>query len=917
MTDNEIMEAIGASQGLARAALFREGEDERPEAHAVWLDGRHGSFAMSLVPPDGIRDAASWAWSSGTPHHVAVDGEDVAVTRWDAPAVHERFARRSVLADPDGFYAHLNRNRVNSDRNIVRHCLDAFRSVRTIAFNRGLEDTCALDVYLALLADLCLTRDGGPSIGRNSYASFDLPNGSVDLLRSLPAAEIENVASRFLCEGDGRGALMALPRLAVRHASGEIFQEAHFELSSRPAGPDLFSHVTPARGRKPDRGAVHFTPPYLARALAEEAVRCVEDLSGRETLTLMDITCGSAAFLIEGLRALERLGYRGHVHVVGRDVSETAVRMARFVVGIAVREWPGAGRATMDIDVADALREPLPKADVALLNPPFAVGQDIAPEIRALVRGILSSKGGHLDLSMGFISRAAAQVRPGGALAALMPAKLLEASGSDPWRQSLASRMGVSLRATFDHLRIFTHAMVRVGAVVLVAGRGEGEAIEIRAGASEESTGEALRALRRTRGQNGLTYGPGKQWTVRRERIVSQGWPATWAAGERAPVGDGGATTVTDLFDVLQGVRPGGDKKSFVRSQEEFDRLPPAERVFYRRAVTSKGIVDGRVTGYVYVFYPYADAGRAFPSEDALRAAVPETYARFLHPAKDVLVARSGKAERWWELTHRARRILERAPLLVSKYFAAPGGFALVSERGNLVEQGHAFDPRPRLENAFARAVDGTPPDIVFAYLAVLNSEAFFAAVRRFGNGMVTAGGQIDMSGRHLTRVPLMDLTTLSSDVDPLARYARNTYGRDAPGTGDCPSCAEVEDWVTEALARARPGTAFRQRSSREGMPEWATLLLDGGLHGPSEADYVEIIEHLREAGRIDAYEIDEVLGRIPIDGLSELSLITLVRTSFGFRDRLSNWTQFRDRVESELAGRGRPARKILFGLYA
>ena len=914
MADGEIIEAIGVRQGLARAPLFRAGEGEDPEAHAVWLDGRDGSFALSVVPRREARDAVSWAWSSGNPHHVTVDKDDVEVVRWDAPSSPITFARKTVLQDPEGFYAHLHQDRVTSQRSIVKHCLDTFRAIRNLAYHRDLDDKLALDLYLAFLADLSR---GGDSIDPSASAlrtGFDLAPGAVDLLRSMPARELGDIASRFRREGARGNDPRPFPRLALRHASGEIFQEAHFALVSRP-GPNLFANVDPAASRKPDRGAVHFTPPYLARSLAEEAIRRVAGFKSRKSITLMDIACGSAAFLVEGLRALERLGYQGRVRVVGRDTSEVAIHMARFAVGIAAREWPGDRRVEVDIKTGDALRDPLPEADVILMNPPFARGQSIPPGTRDLLRKILSLKGGHLDLSMGFVMVAARAMRPGGALATLVPARLLEAAGTAPWRLSLAEGRGVSLRATFGELRLFTHAMVDVGAVVLTVGDPDTAQVDVRADNQGGSAGDALRALRRGPDEPGLQSGIDGRWQIQRgPRAID--WLGQSAEDEEAPSARLGATSVTDLFDVLQGVRSGYDR-AFVRTRSEVARLPAAERAFYQRAVASSGIADGRIVDHIYVFYPYGEGGRTFSDEAALRRAVPETYTRYLEPSRARLSARSGKAIFWWELTHRARRIFDRSPLVVSKWFASPGGIALDLEGGNLVQQGHGWDPKGPIEKALARRTDGGASEMALAYLAVLNSNAFFAMVAQYTDGPVLQGGQFDMSGRHLARVPLVDLTTRPRDVAPLARFARSRYLRVDTGEGVCPSANEIEDWTAEALARARPEAPFH-RGKREGaLPEWATCLMTAGSGEPSEATYVDVIAHLREASRSNLVgEVDDVLRHIPTGELPELALITLVRTTFGFRERLANWIAFRDRVETELARRGRPARKILFGLY-
>ena len=64
------------------------------------------------------------------------------------------------------------------------------------------------------------------------------------------------------CQRSGRSDLRLHPNLAVRHAGGMIFQEAHFEIIRAPA-PDLFGLLDAPSVRAPKRGGTHFTPPCL------------------------------------------------------------------------------------------------------------------------------------------------------------------------------------------------------------------------------------------------------------------------------------------------------------------------------------------------------------------------------------------------------------------------------------------------------------------------------------------------------------------------------------------------------------------------------------------------------------------------------------------------------------------------------
>lgn len=910
MTDIDIVDAIAIRQGLARAPLFRAGEIERPEDHTVWLDGRDGSFVLSESGRHETAEAASWAWSAGMPHHIGVVGDTVNVLRWDAPTTPERFGRREVVERPNAFFEHLRSDRVRSTRNIVRHCLTTFRKLRNLAHHHGVDDERSVDAYLALLARLCAPPEA--DVGAIDVATqFDLPEGASALLDHLPATEVRAIVAGFRSFGADGTDIKALPILAIRHASGEVFQEAHFDLVSRP-GPDLFGDTPPAMGRKPSRGGVHFTPPYIARSLAEEAIHRLGDLAGRPELVVMDIACGSGAFLVECLRALERKAYAGRVRVVGRDVSASAVSMARFVLGIAVREWPGADRSSTDVRVGDALHDPLPQADVIVLNPPFVVGQDLEPERREQLRGLLSLKKGHLDLSMGFVALAVRCLRPGGAMAALMPAKLLEADGAAAWRRDLTEGVGVALTAVFSDVDLFEHAIVRVGALVVVRGDVNAATVDIKTGMGRGVVGDALRAARRTVGEPaGATVD--SAWSVRKGAPARRA-EADAIADRARP--DPVATAVTDLFDLRMGVRT-GDNDVFVRSDAELARLPAAERPYYHPAVTSRGIRDGRVTHHVHVFHPFRDGKPAFEREDQLRDAVPTTYARHLASARAALAKRDGRTVRWWEPSFSAPLLARTPPVLISKYFSSPGGFTVDSTGRCTVLQGFGWVPKDDLADEMAPSRDGRSGELTAAYVAVLNSRAFFDEVARAAPAV--AGGQRDMSPRHLRYVPLFDLTRYPEAVPDLAGFGRARWLGEEARSDRAWAEPDVESWTAEKLAQARTGRVFpaRQVASPDDLPEWVGWLVRGPETDAPAARYVDVIEHLQNLGMgKDVSEVDDVLRLADAGRMSEESIITLARTTFGYRSRLSHWSSFLERAGGELDRRGRPASKILVGLH-
>ena len=140
--------------------------------------------------------------------------------------------------------------------------------------------------------------------------------------------------------------LKLYPALAIRHAGGQLFQEAHFELIRGSNGFDLFGLIGNVDVQPTSRGGTHFTPPALARSIVEQTLAALPDIAARKRLSLCDPACGSGAFLHEALRALRRAGFNGKLTLVGRDVSIAAIAMARFVMAAALKMGTrGYGRA--------------------------------------------------------------------------------------------------------------------------------------------------------------------------------------------------------------------------------------------------------------------------------------------------------------------------------------------------------------------------------------------------------------------------------------------------------------------------------------------------------------------------------------------------------------------------------------------
>lgn len=925
LTSFDQIGTLAQQHGLARAPLFRAHGMSRDGQHEVLLDGAFGSFAVSVADDIDPFDASSWVWSSNIPHHVLMTGDRVRVLRWDRPDDPSEFDTKRVLSDPVKFYEHLRSDRTTDRRTIVEHSLSLFQRVRNLVYHADLPDEKSIAAYLTLLGLFA----GGQEPSKRNVAAIDralqLPDGAKEIVSLLPQDNVEAIYNEFQSLRLGNRLLAADVSLAIRHASGAIFQEAHHVLV-QGTPPDLFNYVAPATARKPDRGGVHFTPPFLARALSEQVLLALGDLKDRERIVIADIACGSAAFLVEALRALERLEYPGHVTLVGRDRSPIAIDMARFVLGVAGQEWPGNGRISLDLKVADSLQDkPNFLADAVVMNPPFARWQDLDAGQREVLSSIIGKNaGGRPDLSTAFVERALEVVKPDGAIATLIPANALDAKSASAWRRRIVDHKEIFLSALFDDQSIFSHARVRIGALVL-SGNSVRNSIRIHAGSDPENAGDALRALRLHRWNSDQNEGFSLSLVPAEKRpgaqaIALSAGASDWSAslGRSRPLSThvyrSVATTVRDVFEVRQGIRT-GENTAFVLDRRQWLELPEPEKQYFRPAISSKGIVDGRLTHLLHVFYPY-EGDRAIRSESELRHRLPRYSAQYLEPFRHSLAQRRGKADGWWELSERRPGMENTPPVFVSKYWATPGGFVRHSPAQAVVLQGFGWVVRP---DAVANLSVTERMHVELAYLSVLNSKVFFSLVAE--HAPPTGGGQFDMSPRYILDVPLNDLfkarDNFATEIAILAEYAKAHYELGSSATDIQAEAAEAAAASVLGLRPGSPQVLPVQNVPDDLLPEWLRPFIETGHEGTDRTYRVEVLAKLQALARSGEYsEIDAALDSAPVSQLAETSLMTLLRGSYRFKTKLQNWDGFRDRVAAELTTRGAAVNRLLIGLY-
>lgn len=731
----------------------------------VLLNGATGNFCLDIAGDPLSEEARNVAWSSNVGHYVALVGEQVHLYRWDRDGSAAELYRASEVREKLDRFQRILEDRAprQDERSVVAHTVSIFRSLRASA-GPELGGNDALGAFLYLLA---------ATTERQPRGAVDLTAWSLDQAAESAAGVLSQATWDQLTHELERGRplerLTPDLELVLRHASGQLFQEAHYIALHSPQ-QDLFGDLLPAPltvKRGTGSTGVHFTPPALARSVVEEALAAFGD-SLPAHLTVFDPACGSGEFLREAVRQLAlRSDFTGTVRVIGYDISEAACDMARFVLS-----WETRGlrdRFSWTIEPRDSLRddEPWPgSVDLCLMNPPFVSYEKMTGEQRNAVAHALSAEfSRRQDMSTAFVWKATQALARGGVIGTIIPASFLDGENAAPVRKQIAQSVTSHLIARLGSHQLFPDALVDAG---LYVGRASDDDVRVPLAVWADhrlaSSSGALRALRRARYFRG-----GSVFPVDTEHYSLYRDPTLGREGNWAPRPYQARKTlqeleelprVQSLFDVKQGARTGFNQ-AFILGRETWAELADAERLFFRPAVLNESIRDGQLRDSVYVFYPYGE--RRIDSEAELQEQLPEYYTRFLKRNQTTLLRRARvDPDRWWELTLRRTWQDVRIPKLVSTYFGDRGSFAWDSTGEYVVVQGFGWMPLAKTKRLHLLT-----SNLGFAYLALLNSELFSELLAASSNSV--AGGQWNLSRKFVRNIPLPILSEERTRPDVLS----------------------------------------------------------------------------------------------------------------------------------------------------
>jgi methylase of polypeptide subunit release factors len=792
--------------GLVHVPLFgHKNSSPWPGETSVLLDGRKASFAILSIDDSKMvydDDPRSWSWSANLQHMLFINkqSDDMHLCRWDSNEYRHYRLPKDYRGAEDLLTIIENSKRDISYRDVITQLLKAFRQIREIMpLNDALDSIKVFNAFLVGTEEArksnrrevnwLRTRtveDALSFVGKSKLKA----TGAENLNAAIRNQKIYNLPSTFLSSTAFQKYRLH-PDLLLRHAAGELYQEAHLiiERENQLYLPGLSEGKQMPGKLQRD---VRFTPTSLARTLVQQAFKAYgKEFDQFNKLDILDPACGSGVFLQEAIRELQAREFTGKVTLRGYDTSEISCAMSRFCLERAKIDAKASGiTVQVDIKKGDALQNEWGKPDFILMNPPFTHWEGMEKEeqdiVKTILQGLLSGTK-RVDKSMAFIWKGANCLQNGSIIASVLPAPIFENEFAYKWREALSSCGELYLLGRFQGYGYFRYSMVEPGFLVLQKPqrRKKKRERDIKIVLAESGKENAsIRALRKYVEIN--IPQTEKDWEIfhiSSKSISSASWLPRPSKHMKIieNLADLKIPTVGKLFEIHQGMKT-GNNPVFIISNNEFKQLPAQEHKYFRPAAMSKTIQNGILLPKKWAFYPYDEKGLMLKTEQDVKKRIPKFYERKLYPSKKELSTRAGiNPEFWWELVrHRPSWLRTPKPKIISKYFGEAGSFAYDEEGKYVVITGQGWLWR---EVQLTSDIDFYDTSLPFAYLALLNSPLFEALLACFCKRV--QGGQFDLSKRFVDSVFIPNLADdfiISSDVvDNLAKLGRRIHNGKMP----------------------------------------------------------------------------------------------------------------------------------------
>lgn len=738
-----ILKIFASKMGMLPVGLVhnREVDDMR----FAMLDGGTHNYCLDVCLHSDVGLFRSNAWSSNMSSYIHVEGDTLRLYTLNKREP-EILPVHYVVDYIDKFYQYIGLQHKN-DQNVVSFLMDQFRIIR----NSLREKDAAVQSLNLFLYILSAAQQNEQILYNDDYS---------DALQLVDRALVEEVIERIKY-GSPESGFKTNIELVLRHASGQLFEEANF-LANYSSQLELFPSTKINYSVNPNTVGTFYTPAFIARSIVEEALRQI-DLEKKTELTIFDPACGSGEFLSEALRQLKMMGYKGALKIIGWDISPIAILITRYILGFEKREW-GNIKFETEIKRTDSLAEQWPVGvDMILMNPPYISWGLMSLEQRENISSIMRDKGTPNSSSV-FYYLASKSLKTDGVIGALVPTSLLYSNSHRKIREEAFEKVHPVLIGQLGY-HVFRAAFVDVSIIIASnTGKDEEKTMMLWSANKESASHDALRNLRilRQSGFSGTTASDRFSiYEVPSRNLKESNLWIPMSSNERELkecveelVVRGVLVRISDVFTVSQGART-GNNDVFIISSSTYLSLSNEEKQFFRPTVDSDSLIKGILSPKHYMFFPYPEQKFSVNTEKELAERLPFVYSRILLPNKSKLEKRAGiDSTKWWLLTRPRTWQFEKAEKMVSTEFGHSGNFGIDEKGEYVVERG----------NGWFLKDEKMPKMSLYVYVAIFNSPFFDELLSIYSSRLAGKNCYV-LENKHVKDIPIPNFNNLESEV--------------------------------------------------------------------------------------------------------------------------------------------------------
>lgn len=707
----------------------------------VMQNGQFNNFCIDFNNNFDVEKYRHFSWATDTNCFLNFENQKIKLYRWDKPIIETLNTQDLSVEKITKLYKYIGSFTQPKQDSVVPLIINIFNQLRSATGNR--DGFWALQSLLYLLSK----SEDGDSI---DFSKWGLDN---KIKNNLPR-QFDNIFEDF------QKKINTIPnttKVILRHASGKLFQEAHYQ-ALISGQLDIYGVPVPSKTlHDKELNGVHFTPAFITRSIVEESFRNF-NFDGLNEIKILDPACGSGEFLKESLRQIiENEKFNGTIKIYGWDKSKTAIEVAKFSLHFEKSQYP---TKTIEIEIVekDTLDEQnWGEFHFILMNPPFVSWELLENIDQEKVKETLGeSFSNKPNLASPFFYKALKSLKSNGVLGCVLPSSIFNADSYKNLRNYASENFNIELIGKLGNLNLFYNAVVDAGIYVATRKKeNNNNSTILWADSSLNSTTDALRNLRIFQQSPNIPVNE-PNFSIYKSIYDKTNFPnlVSFSSYELEKKINELVLTkkivpISKIFEVKQGTRTGANE-TFNVNEMYYDSLKANEKKYFKPSVSNKAIKDGKISIYNYLWFPYNNKRELIlKTEDELSKNVPSFY-KVLKPLQPTLENRS-LIEKWWGLSRVYKWVCEDSSKLVSTEFGRAGYFAIDTAGEYKVERGHAWIiKKSKLENQ-------NEEDMNFAYLAFFCSEFFNKLLALYSKQI--AGGQFYLGGKFVNDIPIPDLT--------------------------------------------------------------------------------------------------------------------------------------------------------------